>query len=848
MKIILEGVAGKRFGREHHIHVSTPNEAIRALCHKLPGFRAYMEGSHEFGIYWKVLTNRSKEGINYEDLDFACQELVLVPVITGADFWKGLLNIVIGIVLIAFAFTGFGLITWGAAGTISAGIQTAVASLGFGLLFTGVAGLLTPGTPQGDNYQEGTEADDAIFDGAQATASQGTPIPLVYGEFLCQSIPVISSYISTNTGYYMGIVSEGKIQGLAGDAKDNIFLNGSRMGTANVEQVELTDGTQTTRAIDFVASAGFHLAAGATLQSQTEEDEPNQQVIRSFVQPDADKLEIRLSYGPCYCLYSYTGESSSSTSYKTYTTRGKTNFLEYAVDVIDGDGNTIYDEIFKWGDTSAVKSVKLQILEVDISGRPIPISVRVTRLDRGAVPDPESSKGEKDASSWQWQKGDVQFVSADVTWSEQMKYPGSALLGLKFNVSEFNQMPSIMAKVKGIHVPIISSSLEISYGYSDNPAYVLLDLLTNPRYGVGGRSYTKSSGTKADIVQPGIRMKDVDLGSFRKAAKYCEDNKIQFNGVIDNTSDAYDLLKSVASTFQAQIYYAGGKIGVVIDKPVADESEYRLFSPSNVIQESNENGEVTAPCFSYEGVAKAARRTVANVSYINPKTFYTEAKVAVHHPEAIERYGYRPVDVRAVGCTDSKTAERLGRYILGSNIYNTETVTFKVASEGILLLPGDVVIIADEYKTPGTYGGRISSATKDKVTIDRDLPSGTYTGHTLYVYGETGVCMKKPVSSVAGRVITVSGDYPSKPTPVHSWILVNESDTKAFRRYRVQEIAEEANGTYQVIAIKYDPKKFEFMEDGAKDSLEAIGTSLFEPKGKPKLLPSGITFGLLVDP
>jgi predicted phage tail protein len=845
MKIILEGVAGKRFGREHNIQVSTPNEAIRALCHKLTGFRAYMEGSHEFGIYWKVLTNRSKEGINYEDLDFACQELVLVPVITGANLFKGFLNIIIGLALIAFAFTGFGLITWGAAGTISAGIQTAVASLGFGLLFTGIAGLLTPGTPQKDNKQEGTQSDAAIFSGAQSTTSQGTPIPLVYGEFLCQSIPVISSYISNNTGYYMGVVSEGKIQGLPGKAEDNIFLNGARLGISHVDAIQLTDGTQTARAIDFVASAGFHLSAGATLQAV--DSGPNQQVLRSFVQPDADNLQIRLSYGPSYCLYSYTGKNSANSMYLPYITLGGANFLRYSVQVIDGNGHVFYDRIFDWG-AFITKAVKLQILDVNISGKDVPISIRVTRLDRGDVPDPISIKNANDVTTYQWVKGDVQFVSADVTWAEQLIYPGSALLGLKFNVSEFNQMPSIMAKIKGIHVPIISSSLGISYGYSSNPAYVLLDLLTNPRYGVGGRNYTKSSGTKSSIIQPGIRMQDVDLGSFQKAAKYCENNNIEFHAVIDNTSDAYDLIKSVASTFQAQIYYAGGKIGVVIDQPVADDSEYKLFSPSNVIQESNENGEITAPCFSYEGVAKAARRTIANVSYINPKNFYAEAKVAVHHPEAIDRYGYRPIDVRAVGCIDSKTAERVGRYILGSNIYNNETITFRVASEGILLLPGDIIIIADEYKTPGTYGGRISSATKDKVTIDRTLPSGTYTGYTLYVYGDTGVCMKKTVSSVANKVITVSSDYPSKPTPMHSWILVNESDTKAFRRYRVQEISEESNGTYQVIGIKYDPKKFEFMNDGTKDSLETIGTSLFEPKGKPKLLPSGITFGLLVDP
>lgn len=846
MKIILEGVAGKKFGREYNLNVQNPNDAIRALCHKIPGFRTFMEGSHECGIYWRVLTNRNREGVSAEELGMNCTELVLVPVITGAIEWKDILNIFLGIVLIVFAFTGFGLVAFGAAGTISAGIQTAIAALGFGLLFTGVAGLLSPGTPQGDNYTEGKEADDAVFDGAIATANAGTPIPLLYGTFLCQSIPVISSYIDDNKGYYLGVISEGQIEGLAGDAKDNIYLNGARLASSSVDNIELTDGAQTAQPCSFVKSGGFHLSAGASLQAMDGSD-PNQQIIRSFQQPYADTLKIRLQYGPCYCINSYGAEGTAWTKYVDYTTRGKTNFLRYIVDCIDGTGTTFFSEIYEWGNKGAVKAAKLQILEVDISGVEQPISIRITRLDRGAPPDPENSAGDKSSTSWQWVKGDVTFVSADIMWSEKLLYPNTSLLGLKFDVSEFTQMPTIYAKCKGLKVPTISSSLTISYAYSTNPAYVLLDLLTNPRYGTGGRKYTKSSGSGGTVIQPGILMSDVDLASFREAAKYCEDNSITFNGVIDGSSDAYDLIKGVAAVFQAQIFYAGGKIGVVVDKPYTSEADIKLFTESNVIQEKDEKGEVKSPCFTYEGVAKAARRTVADVSFIDPNRFYQETKVAVNHPEGIERYGYRPVQIRALGCTDKKQAKRLGRYTIASNIYNTETVSFKVASEGILLLPGDIIMIADGYKTPGTYGGRVNSASTTSVTIDRDLPSGSYTGYQMYVYGSTGVCMKASVTGRAGRIISTSA-YSSTPTTLHSWILVDESDDKAFRLYRVQEVTEETNGTYQVVAIKYDQRKYDFMNDETKDDLSALGTNLFSPLGSPKLLPGGITFGLLVNP
>jgi predicted phage tail protein len=847
MKIILEGIAGKRFGRIHTLHVHSPQDAIRALCHRLPGFRAFLEGSHEFGIYWQILTNNTETGIGYEDLGLGCEECVLVPVISGsAGLWRNILNILIGVALVAFAFTGFGFVTFGAVGTISAGIQGAIAALGFGLIFTGVSGLLAPGTPQ-QGKNEGKEADAAIFDGASATASQGTPVPLLYGTFLAQSMPIISSYIDENKGYYLGIISEGQIEGLAGPATDNLFLNGTKLGNITVDNIEITDGEQTGNPITFVKSGGFHLAAGATLQAITEGDDPNQQVVRSFAQTDADNLQIRLSYGPCYMIQSHSGETSAWTRYKPYTDRNKNNPLQYNVRVLNGDNGVVYDRTFVRGASGPVKALKLQTIDVDITDQPIPISIIVTRLDRGEIPDPETVKdGETTVDNYQWAKGDVTFISADVTWAERLRYPKSALLGMKFNVSEFTQMPSIHAKVRGIKVPTVSSSLTVSYAHSDNPAYILLDLLTNGRYGVGGRTYTKSIGGGGTIVQPGIRMQDIDLAAFRNAAQYCTDNNITFNAYIDGVSDAYDLLKSVASTFQAQIYYAGGRISLAIDKPVANDSEYRLFSEANVIQEADDNGEVSSPCFIYEGVAKAARRTIANVAYIDPNDYYKEKKVSVHHPEAIERYGYRPVDVRALGCTSQEQAARLGRYIIGSDIYNNETVSFKVGTEGALLLPGDVVIIADGNKTPGTHGGRVSSATSSTVTIDRDLPSGSYSGRSLYVYGASGVVQKGTVSSVSGRTLSVSG-LSSTPSTLHLWILVDETNSTAFRRYRVQKVSEQSQGTFDVVAIKYDPRKFDFVDDDA-GTLSGRGTNLFSSAGTPALQPNGITFGVRVSP
>ena len=136
MKITLEGVAGKRFGREHNLAVRNPNEALRALCQLIPGFREFLTCAHEHGIFFQVITN-NQDRVDYEGLGLNCSSFSLVPVITGAlNFsFKNIGLILVGALLVAISMGAFG-ITYGAIGTISYGMKMAAFSLGMGLIFT----------------------------------------------------------------------------------------------------------------------------------------------------------------------------------------------------------------------------------------------------------------------------------------------------------------------------------------------------------------------------------------------------------------------------------------------------------------------------------------------------------------------------------------------------------------------------------------------------------------------------------------------------------------------------------------------------------------------------------------
>ena len=71
-------------------------------------------------------------------------------------FFENFGLILVGILLVALSMGVLGVTFSATAGTISAGLQTAIMSLGFALIFTGIAGLFAPGAPE-DGKQEGSE-------------------------------------------------------------------------------------------------------------------------------------------------------------------------------------------------------------------------------------------------------------------------------------------------------------------------------------------------------------------------------------------------------------------------------------------------------------------------------------------------------------------------------------------------------------------------------------------------------------------------------------------------------------------------------------------------------------------
>jgi predicted phage tail protein len=194
IKVKLLGELGRRFGRSYSFVAHSPKDVISALSHQMDGFKQYLMDAHERNIAFK-LVNDTAEGMDYEQVLMPCKRLVIAPVVSGGGTTG---KILLGVGLVALSFVSFGAGAWaGVLGGFGTAAGTAFGSmlafnLGATLLFSGIAELLAPSPSS-----EGKDKESFLFDRADNTTNQGTPVPVLYGKFLATSPALISSSVTT---------------------------------------------------------------------------------------------------------------------------------------------------------------------------------------------------------------------------------------------------------------------------------------------------------------------------------------------------------------------------------------------------------------------------------------------------------------------------------------------------------------------------------------------------------------------------------------------------------------------------------------------------------------------------
>lgn len=587
----------------------------------------------------------------------------------------------------------------------------------------------------------------------------------------------------------LSLFSEGRIKGFpdgfsAEQRGQRIFLNDTPLvnkdGSKNFEDVNVvfTTGTQGQSSLPGFGDVRIEQTIGTKVQKRVGA------ISATTNSSSLNKLVVRMGVASLFRVEDDGDVKGTSVSFNIRITDALGTIIVNSRQSISGKSRGAYDTEYTFG----------------LSGTG-PWTVRVRRNSNDPVDLKENS--------------DLYLKALVGIIENTLRYPNSALMGFEVSAEFFDTVPSIAAELLGIEIQVPTNYDGVSNTYSgvwdgtfktelnNNPVWVFYDLLVNNRYGCG------------DFIEK----EDVDIYSLLPIAKYCDEmvpngkggmeKRFTFNAYINNRGEAYEVLSSLAAAFRGMIYYAQGLIVATQDRPA---SVVKQFSPASVIVETSDSGELSKPAFVYEGTGLKARKTVALVSWNDKEDRYRGKIEYVEDRNGIDRYGYRELEVRALGCTSQGQAQRVGRWALITNLNETETVTFKVAAEGFFLMPGEIIEIADPYKTVGIYAGMASAISSGNIVLDRDVALEVGKSYEIIIRTSDGVEVTAAITNGPGSTnsINFSPSFTSTPDLPAAWIIREAGVVP--RKYRTVGLNEDEGGV-TVLATAYYEDKYSIVDD-----------------------------------
>ncbi|MFK3971195.1 host specificity protein J [Pseudomonas sp. NPDC087358] len=388
----------------------------------------------------------------------------------------------------------------------------------------------------------------------------------------------------------------------------------------------------------------------------------------------------------------------------------------------------------------------------------------------------------------------------------KLRYPNTALLYVEFDAEQFTNIPAVTVECNGRkwqvpsnYDPVNRTYLGIWDGtfklaWTNNPAWITYGICTVDRFGLGKR------------IKPFM----VDKWELYRIAQYCdqgvpdgmggEEPRFLCDMNLQAKSDAWTLLRDISAIYRGMTYWAQGQLVMQADMPRAQDFDY-VFTRANVIDGK----------FSYGSASATTRYTRAVVSYDNPANNYDTDVTTFADIPLQRRFGDRPVEISAIGCTRASEAQRRGKWAVMSNNQD-RTVSFKTGMEGVIPLPGYIIPVADSLLAGREMGGRISTCAGRVVTLDRNTDAKA--GDRLIINLPSGKAEARTVRSVAGRAITVTAPYSEPPAPQLQWAL--DADDLAVPLYRVLSTKRTVEGDYEISALQYEPHKFAYIDTGAR--------------------------------
>ncbi|MFH2772925.1 host specificity protein J [Citrobacter freundii] len=392
----------------------------------------------------------------------------------------------------------------------------------------------------------------------------------------------------------------------------------------------------------------------------------------------------------------------------------------------------------------------------------------------------------------------------------RLRYPHTALLYVSFNAKSFSNIPKISCKPKGrvIRIPqnydpiarIYSGTWDgtFKWGWTNNPAWIWFDILTEPRFGLGRR------------VTPAM----LDKWELYRIAQRCDQKvpdgkggsgtepRFMFDVYIQAQADAWQVIKDIAAGFNGMTFWGNNMFNVVSDMP-ADTSKLQILTRASVV------GKPT-----YSSGSEKNRYSSALINFSDPDNHYQDRTTAVMFPDLVKQFKFKQTQLTAIGCTRESEAQRRGGWAVYSNSLD-RIITVQTGLDGFAYVPGTVFAFADERLSGRVYGGRITDYDAGLKSITTDRGTSAVPGDTLMIRTQGGTVESRTIQAVNGQQLILATAFTAEPLP--NAIFVIDAGQLRLQYFRVTNLTfNDEENTYSITGAEYNGAKYDAVDNNAR--------------------------------
>ncbi|HBL4694288.1 TPA: DUF1983 domain-containing protein [Citrobacter freundii] len=392
----------------------------------------------------------------------------------------------------------------------------------------------------------------------------------------------------------------------------------------------------------------------------------------------------------------------------------------------------------------------------------------------------------------------------------RLRYPHTALLYVSFNAKSFSNIPKISCKPKGrvIRIPQNYDPITRTYGgtwdgtfkwgWTNNPAWIWFDVLTEPRFGLGRR----------------VTAQMLDKWELYRIAQRCDQKvpdgkggsgtepRFMFDVYIQAQADAWQVIKDIAAGFNGMTFWGNNMFNVVSDMP-ADTSKLQILTRASVV------GKPT-----YSSGSEKNRYSSALINFSDPDNHYQDRTTAVMFPDLVKQFKFKQTQLTAIGCTRESEAQRRGGWAVYSNSLD-RIITVQTGLDGFAYVPGTVFAFADERLSGRVYGGRITEYNAALKSVTTDRGTSAVAGDTLMIRTQGGVVESRTIQAVNGQQLILATAFTAEPLP--NAIFVIDAGQLRLQYFRVTNLTfNDEENTYIITGAEYNGAKYDAVDNNAR--------------------------------